>query len=279
MKFFFIFFILGFTGVAQTPENLLTENLNNLIESKIKWNSVSRNDFSPAEKKIIVSFIKDPANSFCTDFLIDGDFLPDFHLIDLDGDKDLDVIYEGYQCPGYSFKQILIYMNKGNAYQNVLNTVGRFVSLNQASDLTIYRYPCCSMIENTMINYRIKQDSLIENFGLNFFYSAALSVFSKDYDLIIPKKLKAGNKYAVKANTGMNYVPKDSLESPMFIKQSLAGFINAEVIVTSYASVTDKKGIQWFYCKVPNGVIVLNNNNAFEYPLMIWIKQRDCINP
>jgi hypothetical protein len=274
VKLFFLFFLLAFTGVAQTSVNPFEENLNTLMKSRIKWSSISRNTFSPLEKQVITKLIKDSTNSFCNDPQIDGDYYEDFHLIDLDGDQDLDVIYEGNECVN-DYSTIIIYMNNG-MYKKVLYTYGIVVDLKSLSDLTIYKSPCCAMIENTFINYTIKKDSLIEKSGLNFFYSPILKPVSKDYDLIIPKTLKAGNHYTVKVNAGVNYVPKDSLENPLFIKHSLAGAMNTEASVIAYASVTDKNGIQWLYCKVPKGSVVLKNNKAVEYPLMIWIKKQDC---
>jgi hypothetical protein len=274
MKLFLLFFALACTGLAQTSEQQLTEQLHNLMPSRIKWSSVSRNTFSPLEKQIITRLINDSPNDFCNDPVIEGDYYEDFHLIDLDGDKDLDIIYEGSGCASDS-KTVLIYINNG-MYKKVVSTHGIVVDLKTLSDLTLYKGPCCSMIENTFIHYSIKKDSLTENFGLDFFYSSILKPLSKDYDLIIPKKLKALNQYTVKAKTGINYVPKDSLENPVFIKQSLAGFINAEATVTSYSAKKDKEGIKWLYCKIPKGSVTLNNNNPVEYPLMIWIKQKDC---
>jgi hypothetical protein len=277
MKFVILFLSFTLTGVAQTSESRLIEGMNDLIKQTINWNTISRNDFTPAEKNVIGQLTKDSSNAFCLDFRIDGDYLDDFHLLDLDGDKDLDVIFEGFECAGLSTKTALIYLNKNKRYEKALAAAGRLAAIHPGSDLTLYKYPCCSMIDNTVIHYTIRNDSLVEDAGISFFFSPILKPLSKDYDLMIPKKLNVGNRYRLKAKSGICYVPKDSLEHPVFIKESLAGLVNAETTVTAYASTTDKQGISWLYCKAPKDGVTLKNNKPVDYPLMVWIKQQDCI--
>jgi hypothetical protein len=276
MKLIILFLSFTLAGVSQTSESRLIESMNDLITQNINWKSISRNDFTPAEKNVIGQLTKDSSNAFCLDFRIDGDYLDDFHLLDLDGDKDLDVIFEGFECAGLSTKTVLIYLNKHKRYEKTLYSAGRIPAIHPGSDLTLYKYPCCSMIDNTVIHYTIINDSLIEDSGLSFFFSPILKPLSKDYELMVPKKLKAGNHYLLKAKSGIHCLPKDSLEHPVFIKESLMGSVSADATVTAYASTTDKQGIPWLYCKVPKDVIALKNNKTTDYPLMIWIKQQDC---
>lgn len=276
MKFIILFLSFTLAGVAQTSESQLIETINSLINQNTSWNRISRNDFTPIEKNVIGKLINDSSNAFCIDFRIDGDYLDDFHLLDLDGDQDVDVLYEGFECAGHSTKTVLIYLNKNGRYEKTLYASGRIVAIHPGSDLTLYNYPCCAMIDNSIIHYSIRHDSLAESSGLMFFFSPILKPLSKDYDLILPKKLKAGSRYALQANTGLYYVPKDSLEHPVFIKNSLAGSIRANVTVRAYASTTDREGARWLYCQVPKDAVAFKNNKAADYPLMIWIKSGDC---
>ncbi len=275
MRFLILFLLFAFTGVAQTSESYLIEHLNTLINQTISWNRISGNDFTAAEKNTIGQLTKDSSTAFCLDFRIDGDYLEDFHLLDLDGDKDLDLIFEGFECAGLSTKTVIIYLNKNKRYEKAMYAAGRIAELRPGSDLTLYQYPCCAMIDNTLIRYTIKHDSLMEVSGVNFFFSPILKPLSKDYELIVPKKIKAGNQYKLKTGSRIYYVPKDSLEQPVFIKEALAGTGTTESRVTAYASTTDKQGMQWLYCDMPKGVIALKNNKAPDYPLMIWIKSTD----
>lgn len=278
MKFLVLFLLFTLSGVSQTSEISIIENLNGLINQSISWNRLSRNDFSSAEKTMIGKLINDSSNTFCLDFRIDGDYLDDFHLLDLDGDKDLDVIYEGFECAGESTKTVLVYLNKNNRYEKAISSAGRVAAIHPGLDLTLYNYPCCAMIDNKIIHYTIKPDSLTENSGLQFFFSPMLKPLSKDYELIVPKKLKPGSRYALQTNAAIYYVPKDSLEHPVFIKQSLAGSVHRLATVVAYATTTDKQGTRWLYCEIPKDAIDLKNNKALDFPLMIWIKSTDCSN-
>lgn len=275
MRFLILFLLFAFTGVAQTSEHYLIEHLNTLINQTVSWNRISGNDFTAAEKNTIGQLTKDSSNAFCLDFRIDGDYLDNFHLLDLDGDKDTDLIFEGFECAGLSSKTVIIYLNKNNHYEKVIYASGRVAELHAGAELTLYKYPCCAMIDNNLIRYSIKHDSLVEHSGLSFFFSPILKPLSKDYELIVPKKIKAGNQYTLKTGGRIYYVPKDSLEQPVFIKEALAGTVTSESRVTAYASTTDKQGMQWLYCEIPKGAVALKNNKAPDYPLMIWIKSTD----
>jgi len=275
MKLLIALLLFVFSGVAQTSGSHLAEAINSLIDRNISWNRLSRNDFTPVEKNTIGQLTKDSSTAFCLDFRIDGDYLEDFHLLDLDDDQDLDVIFEGFECAGHSTKTVLIYLNKNKRYEKALYAAGRIAGLKPGSDLTLYQYPCCSVIDNTLIRYRITHDSLVEQTGVSFFFSPILKPLSKDYDLIVPKKIREGNRYLLKAGCRLYYVPKDSLTHPVFIKESLAGTVTQEVRATAYASAIDQQGIQWIYVEVPKDAVELKNNKAPDYPLMIWIKSTD----
>lgn len=276
MKFIILFLSIVITGVSQTPEERMITQLHELMHSSLRWSAISRNDFTPVEKAMIGRLINDPTNAFCNDYRIDGDYLDDFHLLDLDGDKDLDVIYEGFECVGIPTKTVIIYLNRNGIYRKVMNTPGRLASLKHGAELILYQYPCCSSINNTMIHYSLKADSLVRDAGLHFFYSSILSPLSKDYGLMLPKKIKTGDHYTIKVSSGVYYVPKEQLEKPVFIKESLAGRVKEETPATAYASARDKDNTLWLYCLIPQGAATLNDATS-EFPLMIWLRSSDCI--
>lgn len=277
MRLLILLICLSVGAASQTHEEGLISRIPDLTKSSVRWSSVSRNDFTPAEKNIIGLLINDSSTSFCLDFRIDGDYLDDFHMIDLDGDEDPDLIYEGFECAGLSVKTVLVYLNTGNRYKKVLQTSGRIAALKPGSGLVLYKYPCCSMTENTLISYSILPDSLSTDASVNFFYSPILKPLSKDYELMVPKSLKTGKHYNLNAETGLYYVPKDSLEKPVFVLKSLAGNIQEKTSVVSYASATDKKGTSWLYCLIPEGAAVINDKIT-DFPFLIWVKATDCSN-
>ena len=276
MKWLFIALLLNISGMAQTSEERLTERIPELIQAKIRWSSLGKNAISVEDKNTVAQCIRDPANAFCLDPRIDGDYMDDFYFVDLDNDKDLDLIYEGFECAGHSGKTVLVYLNKHDRYENVLRAAGRLVSIKPGTELILYRYPCCSMIENTMFRYSLKPDLLTEEMGLSFFYSPIINFAGHDFDDMLPAKLKAGASYRVAAHAELYYTPKDSISNKLFVPQSMAGYVTAESLMQSYASYTDKSGETWIYGKLANQQMSLHNKKA-EYPLLIWIKLKDCI--
>lgn len=278
MKWLLITLFLNISALAQTPEDRLIEKVPELIQAKIRWGSLGKNAISVEEKNTIAQCIRDPANAFCLDPRIDGDYMDDFYFVDLDNDKDLDIIYEGFECAGQSGKTVLVYLNKNDRYENVLRAAGRLVWIKPGTELILYQYPCCSMIENTMIGYRLGPDLLTEACGLSFFYSPVINFSGHDFDHMLPAKLKAGASYKVAANTSVYYTPKDSISNKLLVPQSMAGYATSESLMQSYASYKDKNGETWIYGKLAGQHITLHNKKA-EYPLLIWIKLKDCIKP
>ena len=74
--------------------------------------------------------------------------VPHVHLIDIDQDNDLDILYEGYQMPGYNTLSTLVFIRHKKHYFEVVSEDGVIVSLNRLpnkkTELVVFHYPCCS---------------------------------------------------------------------------------------------------------------------------------------
>ncbi len=74
--------------------------------------------------------------------------VPYVHLIDLDRDKDLDIVYEGYQMPGYNTKTTMVFIRHKKQYLETLSEDGIVVGLNEIAGkkkkLIVFHYPCCT---------------------------------------------------------------------------------------------------------------------------------------
>jgi len=74
--------------------------------------------------------------------------VPYVHLIDIDQDKDLDILYEGYEMPGYNTRTTLVFIRHKKRYFEVVSEDGVVVSLNRlpnkTTELIVFHYPCCS---------------------------------------------------------------------------------------------------------------------------------------
>lgn len=74
--------------------------------------------------------------------------VPYVHLIDIDQDKDLDILYEGYVMPGYNTRTTLVFIRHKKRYCEVVSEDGVVVSVNclpnKTTELIVFHYPCCS---------------------------------------------------------------------------------------------------------------------------------------
>ena len=157
MKLLIFTLLASLKSIGQTKEEYVIENLHTYMKSNPKWTAISRGPKTSSENKLITSIIMDSTYTFCDVWKTGGHYFDNFHFIDLDGDKDLDLIFQGLECGGFESQTVLIYMNIKNQYKEVLKVMGRMSSLTKSSELIIYKYPCCAMIENTMINYKIQK--------------------------------------------------------------------------------------------------------------------------
>lgn len=269
------FSLFSIISSGQTNEDFVIKNYYTLTNNFFDFAKSSLNK-TDIEKSIIINLVNDTSNHFCDEFVnIYCELLSNFHFIDLDDDNDLDVVFYGLQCAGFESTSVIVFINKNGKYKKCLNAFGRVVNFNPGNNMIVYQYPCCAETINTLINYKFCKDTLIENFGLTFFNSPILTEFSSDYDNIMPKILKKGNTHIIKTNSEIDFVPKDSLLEPTFIKINKIGTTNSEIITKSYATHVDSKGVIWYYCKIPCDKIKLEKIKL-EYPFFAWVCQKYC---
>jgi len=271
MKLLIFILLASLKLIGQTKEEYVIENLHTYMKSKPKWTAISRGPKTSSENKLITSIIMDSTHTFCDVWKTGSNYFDNFHFIDLDGDKDLDLIFQGLECGGFESETVLIYMNINNQYKEVLKVMGRISSLTKNSELIIYEYPCCAMIENTMIEYKIHKDSLIESFGFTFFYSFILDQPAKNTNNILQHHLKKDKTYTLKKDSGVNYFPCDSIATPIFKRRGSEAKVTSDISVSTYTTFTDSYGVKWLYCKIPKeNILVINERSKF--PFLAWVK-------
>lgn len=277
MKYLIIIFITFFADLyGQTSIDKVIENIHTYKTKSHKW---SDNNSRPLNfKSTVYSIFKDTLNSFCSDF----DTVPDlnnFHLIDIDADKDLDVVFNGKECNGFESQTVIIYLNINGQYERSLNTSGKIISLNKSKDLTVYEYPCCAMTENSFVIYDISKDKISFQTGVTFFDSFLLHGktpgASKTYDHMTPKALKLIDTLLVKEGAVFNYVPKDTIIDGTYIKNNRIASTLNQTSVKVFASYTDQNGDKWFYCKISNEDIK-SSQKKLKYPILAWVRQKYC---
>jgi hypothetical protein len=268
---------------GQIQEEYAIENYSTLIsnEIKIKPNTTFKNDI---QKKVLIDIIQDTNNYFC---LGDSDsynskkaynnslkeLFSIFQFIDLDHDNDLDIIFYGYMCVGNESESILIYLNKNGTYHKVLWNLGKFVDFQNYKEFIIYEYPCCANIENSLIKYEIQKDTLIKVFKFTFFNSPILHLNSKEYQNILPKKLKKENDAILMSGAEILFIPKDTIYQSTYIENNLIIKTDHELDISIYAHHTDQKGNIWLYCKLPSQS---EDKNGMKNYFFAWTKEQNC---
>jgi hypothetical protein len=271
-KIFLLLFLLPSLADAQFLENYVAGHYSALAKQK-KFEAsgfypvVANTDYKAILNRIIGA---DSINLFWKNFTA-SDFDANFCFVDYDHDKDQDLVFNGY-TNGES-EDLILFENEGGMYQCRLRTYGRLVKIKEGDGFLIYQYPCCADIQNTFIYYRIQKDTLIEDWGLVFFNSPLLKGETKDYDNIMPEKVKPRQTIQLPAGAEINIVPSDSLLHPTYIKRPKLDTLCKAVSVRVFGSFRDAKGARWCYCKIPpDGMSPYNAN--LKYPFFAWVKMQ-----
>lgn len=258
-------------------------SIDNLIENIhiYKTKNYSWSDSGPRPinfKSLVYTIFKDSLNSFCSDVDTIPEF-KDFHSIDIDGDNDLDIVFQGLECSGFESQSVIIYLNIDGKYERRLHSNGKIVLLNNAKDLTIYEYPCCAMTENSFVLYSISKDNIILHSAITFFDSFLLHGktpgASPNYDHIVPKSLKLTGDLIIKENAILNYVPTDTIIGGTYIKNNFIASTSKQTSVKVFSTFVDKTGSKWFYIKTPNQDI-RSDKKKLKYPVLVWVRQKYC---
>jgi hypothetical protein len=254
---------------------VLTSNELNLVSPVLEKNE--------QQKKVLLDIILDTSNHFCLGrpddyYSVEAyeNYLEElysfFTFIDIDGDNDLDLIFDGYQCSGHESESVLIYVNRNSKYEPILINRGKLVHFIKSKELIVYEYPCCAMLENTLKKYVIQKDTLFGEYSLTFYDSPILHD-NPELDIILPKKFKKENNVVLIAGAAINYVPKDTINRPTILQNNLLFKTEAELLVTVYARHIDKNGIVWLYCKIPLHLKQNNDESGFFFG---WVQHKYC---
>lgn len=254
----------------QTDDSRVIENIESVIAEEVDWSTIQERQYSLPENETIGSIISDTLNVFCDWGVLHEQILSDFHFVDIDGDRDNDLIYNGRECPGIESESILIYINKDGRYQRVLGARGRILRVTSKEIIT-HMYPCCDLMENRIVVYEIGKDLLHESYGIIYFKSAYYDYFS-EYKQMNPKGLKRMSDMVLHADADIFFVPLDTMTKNGALRNNRVGRTRTESPVVVYAALVDDANQSWHYCKISQKNIVSERN--YKYPVLAWIKAK-----
>jgi hypothetical protein len=274
--------LLSFRAFGQNSEDQVVESYFVLTTKEINIEN-SATELSHAQKKVLFEIVKGSTNYFCLgepeeystketyeNYLLE--LYSKFKFIDIDNDSDLDIVFHGLMCSGHESESILIYLNKNNNYERVILSSGKFVDFVISKEFIIYKYPCCAMIENTLEKYEIQKDTIINVFNLIFYNSPVLHIHNKEYENIMPSRLKKERDIILFSGTEINYIPKERINKPTHIQKNLILKTEKEIKVSVFAHYIDNEGDIWVYCKIPAQTDQTNGTTNYFFA---WTKKQN----
>lgn len=273
LLFICLFSTVGCVSFSQTDITFLIENLDSITNSQINWKAIEKKDLSAKEKRELIKILKDTTYYFeyCSEGN-SGAYLPYFHFIDLDGDKDLDIVFNEKTCSGHEIKSIYVFMNKNGKYELVVREAGRVVNIDlKAKEMLFYEYPCCASVSNIYRNYKIEKDTVYPDYGI-VFYSASFPHLRTTF----PYQMKKSIELDLTTGTELYMYPqRESKYDIYFDKENLIGRSDKNVTVEIYSTFTDESGDTWKHCLIESKSVNFINEymkNRHTHYTMVWIK-------
>jgi hypothetical protein len=272
----YLFFFFTAPCFSQTEISFLIENLDSITNNRVNWKMIEKKILSQKEKDIVRDILEDTTRFHCYNPEYDDNYpnidlyLYDFHFVDINGDRDLDIIYNGRECPGYESETVHVYLNQKGVYKHTLIHRGTVLTVKN-NELIFYQYPCCAEISNVYRVYKIQTDAVELDYGVVFYTLFPLQegvdfnnfkksdeiIINKGTDLCFFSEPQAGkyNRYSDEKNCAVQ--TKETIQT------------------NSYSQFVDEQGEIWQYVLVEKKNILIEDdylkNNVPKY-LMLWAK-------
>ncbi len=259
-----------------------------VIEQYHDWNKnqsieLNESNKSAYQQLLLKNFIQKAENQFCYPKTEDFEthnlyetawskLLQKFHLVDLDDDGDLDLIFAGKMCEDSEIEYLMIYMCDFKTYTMELFTEGKPVLLNNQNEFVCLASASAHSIENVLKVFQFKEDKVEEIFQVKMFDSPALRKSTKQASIfknIIPKQLDIVQECEIPAGTTTYLTPNDSIPRSDLIAKSTVHQLRKAQKVTIFNTLTDRKQQKWMY------VSYREESNPSSF-ILGWIKATNC---
>jgi hypothetical protein len=209
----------------------------------VQWHGLQNIKRSNREIKIVKNILQDTLLFYCYEEEYFEDYLALFHFIDLDGDKDLDLIFNGRICGGHESESIYVFMKKDGQYKLIVTESGKVLNIEKNKEILFYQYPCCASISNFFRNYKISKDTLVSDYTV-LFYSVSFWPSESEFAY----KMKKSNSIKLTQNTLLYmYTTKESNHILYSEENNNIGKINDEIEVFTYFNYMDEHDNKWSF--------------------------------
>lgn len=234
----------------------------------------------------------------------------DYHLIDFNGDKRLDVIFAGREPPGGEINNFAFFENQGDSLLLTLKLTGTIIeiireNLESPISFVVWKWPCCAQQVHNIhyycfyngsdLNYSKNIDAGFYNVSYGQYHKNKYPNFQKKANYMYIKStylpdsinFKSDLKYRIKADTtnletnpNNNFSYRRMME---YIPEKTKFNIIVSVITKGNEGVILKKrkfgGDEYFFVKtsIKKAISELNINNKSVENILGWVKAADVV--
>lgn len=213
-------------------------------QSKHEW--FIWNESSAEIRDSIVIENLDYVSHFPHEFI--GDYLNQFHILDFDDDKDLDIIFQGFS--GAESECFRVILNENGTFEEKLFVWGEIQKVTKNENdliLTFIEYGCCGDVEERLkrLKLNVSKDSIFKTNSEMIVYHSDIA--SNDNEFEKPRKFQIINKnYHLRVTPEINntewFSPDSIGNSYLIYNENDQGIALGEK--------ADKTGRIWWYVRM-----------------------------
>lgn len=271
-KIFYILILFPLFSFSQNEEEYLIKNLHSLSNKNPKWKKVEAK-ISDAEKiKLITPLYFDDSEQYCKgDSITNAEqflkyYSSVFHFIDIDKDKDIDLVFSGMECAASDVGKVNIYINKDNKLQKIFSEYGKISEICLNRSIIIQRHSFQTTSSHLSSYIAISKDSVNLKAAILRYTYMHKAVATK----MVPSKLKAGKTISLKFSKNLFLAAEE--KDPFNIAKT-----KDDVFGIIYNTYTDSSKQKWLFVKFPYMDVMQENTissfDARKTYILGWIKQ------
>lgn len=274
MRFVLYIILLVTTSVLYSQEEDRNKRLSFFSNSEFKWEKWEYKCSDSLKIKIISKikrdFSDDSIERHTTYMRYDPNF---FHIIDVNSDGKLDVVYNGFA--GSEKNSILLFINENGVFVERINTYGRIIGINKESSylpmtFKIMDYPCC---EDTVYGFE-QYNYYIENNRIYYKISIKIKFFDKTVFPIL-----TNDNYIEFETTSEEYNLRSAPEIINEVENNVVSVYPKGSLGTAIYSEKEKENDRvWWFVIMRNNKKVLQTNlyeeNNRNYYSIGWMSSK-----
>ena len=220
---FNILILIPLCFFSQNEEEYLTKNLHSISYKDPKWKKVEAKISSAEKIKLLSPIYFDDSEQYCK-----GDSLTNpeqflkyyssvFHFIDIDNDKDVDLVFSGMECAASEVGKVNVYINKDNKLEKIFSDYGKITEFFSCKHFIISRHSGNITSATTLSYINIEKDHVALKSAILFYSHMPKAVATT----IVPSKLRAGKAFSLKFSAGFIFSGRNKKTHLILLKRKM----------------------------------------------------------